>query len=366
MKIGIDARLFGPKQGGLGRYIEQLIKHLEKIDLTNQYVLFFRKDNWNEFIPTNPNFEKKLADTPWYGWREQTHFLAIINAEKLDLMHFPHWNMPIFYHRPFIVTIHDLIMYHFPRAEASTHGQFIYWLKDSIHRFIIRSACHRARQILTTSEFTKADIVKNLNIDPKKITVTYQAPFEKITPGKLPLTIKKPYILYVGNCYPHKNLPRLIEAWQQVERINPQIHLVLVGRENYFYRKLLQSSEYKKCSRVIYLGYQDDTALEAIYENASLYVFPSLYEGFGLPPLEAILRHIPVIASDTSCLPEILGDSAEYFDPADSIAMATKIIQLLNDTEKQKLLINNGQKLLQKYSSDNLARQTLQIYQKSG
>jgi len=112
MKIGIDARMYGPKQGGLGRYVEQLVLELEKIDNQNEFVIFLRADNWNEYTPSKPNFKKVLANISWYGWQEQFKLTPIIKKEKVDLMHFPHWNIPLFYNDPFIVTIHDLILLH--------------------------------------------------------------------------------------------------------------------------------------------------------------------------------------------------------------------------------------------------------------
>ena len=177
MRIGIDARMYGPKQGGLGRYIQQLIAHLEQLETTDEFIIFLRKENWDEYTPKNNNFKKVLADIPWYGWQEQIKLSKIIKQEKVDLMHFPHWNVPLFYNDPFIVTIHDLLLLHYPTRKASTLGPFAYWFKNFVYKIVLRHAATKSKHILTISEFTRKDIVKNLGIAMGKITVAYLAPF---------------------------------------------------------------------------------------------------------------------------------------------------------------------------------------------
>jgi len=369
MRIGIDARMYGSKQGGIGRYIEQLIKHLQHIDHDNQYFLFLRANNLQDCPITNPRFKKILADIPWYSLKEQIYLSRIVKKEKIDLMHFPHWNVPLFYRGKFIVTVHDLIMYHFPRTEASTHGPAIYWLKDKIHRFVIRSATKKAQAIIATSKFTKTDIVTELKINPEKIFVTYQAPFASTNPQNshpLDNIIKKPYALYVGAGYPHKNLSNLIRAWKKIENRNPEINLLLAGRKNFFYEQLINSAEFKNCSRIQYVSNPDDISLESLYKNAYLFVFPSFYEGFGLPPLEAMQHNIPVVSSNQSCLPEILENSAWYFDPNDTEDIARKILMVFGNQDLRDTLQKNANDLLKKYSWEKLAQETLFLYQKSG
>lgn len=367
MKIGIDARMYGPAQGGIGRYIEQLVKQLQKIDQSNQYVLFLRQDNYTECGVVNPNFKKVLADIPWYSLKEQIVLNKIIKQEKIDLMHFPHWNVPLLYPGKFIVTVHDLIMYQFPRTEASTHGPLVYFVKDRLHRLVLLSAVKRTRAIIATSEFTKNDIVEKLKINPEKITVTYQAPFSKITSNEpLPSEIKKPYALYVGTSYPHKNLLMLLQAWKKIEKINKELNLVLTGRKNFFYDQLINSAEFKNCERVKYLPNPTDELLETLYQNAALFVFPSLYEGFGLPPLEAMLRNVPTVSSNAPCLPEILGNAAWYFDPHDAEDMARKILMAFDNQDLRDTLQKSGAELVKNYSWEKLTYETLLLYQKSG
>ncbi len=376
MKIGIDARMLGPGFG-LARYTEQLVKHLEEIDHTNQYVLFMRAENWDNFEPHNPNFTKVLADIPWYSLAEQIKFPAIIKKQKVDLMHFPHWNVPLLYPGRFVVTIHDLIMYHFPRATATTLGPLAYWAKDRLHRLVVKNAVKCASKIIVTSEFTKEDVRKTLGVPEEKMIVTYQAPFPKnnnaqnLSPQEIATffaehNINCEYVLYVGSAYPHKNLEALLQGWKIFEdRYDENYQLVLVGKDSYFYRELRQTATKYQCKNVIFTGFVPDNELEILYNHASLYIFPSLYEGFGLPPLEAMAHGVPIASSDSSCLPEILQDAAYYFRPTDTRAISDAIEHLLVDKTLRARLIERGQKLCTGYSWEKLARQTLDIYRRN-
>lgn len=390
MKIGIDCRMYGSKQAGLGRYVQELVLGLEKIDSNNEYVIFLRQENWEEYQPIDHNFKKVLADISWYSLSEQLNLKKIIEREKVDLMHFPHWNVPLFYNKPFVVTIHDLIMYHYPRQEASTHGPIVYWLKDLAHRIVLRHAVKKAKQIIVTSEFTKQDVHKTLGVPLEKMTVVYQAPFQneklKVKREKSNLNkksdlnkwgINKKYVLYVGNAYPHKNLEGLLKAWKIFEeKYGSDYQLVLVGKKNFFYDKLITSSQHhfittsphydnvtmEQCNNIIFTGYVPDEDLAQFYTKASLYVFPSFYEGFGLPPLEAMTYGVPVVSSNATCLPEILGEGALYFDPENLEQMAEVIYKGLNDKSIRFELREKAKEELKRYSDEKMIRETLWVY----
>lgn len=368
MRIGIDARMYGPKQGGLGRYIQQLIKHLENLPEKNEYVIFLRQENWGEYTPANPCFTKVLADIPWYGWREQIKFSPIIKKQKIDLMHFPHWNIPVFYRHPFVVTIHDLLLMHHSTARTSTLGPILYWFKNKAYRFVIKQAAKRARHIITTSEFTKNDIHETIGISKEKITVTYQAPTSlPTTITSLPAGIQKPYVLYVGVAYPHKNLEGLLNIWTHFKKTYQTNHqLVLVGKENYFYKRLITSPAWQKTPNVHYTGFIPDENLATLYQNASLYVMPSLYEGYALPSLEAMTFDLPIVSSNTTCLPEILGSAALYADPQDISGFADALYQGLTDQQTRNLIVAAAPKVLNRYSSQKLAEQTNATYHHNG
>lgn len=368
MKIGIDARMMG-NGFGIGRYIKQLVLNLEQLDRNNEYVVFLTKKNWNEYEPTHENFRKVEANVHWYTVKEQIVMPWIIAKEKVDLMHFPHFNVPVFYRKPFVVTIHDLIMFHYPRKEATTRGAVVFWIKDLAHRFVIRRAVKKAQRIIVTSEFTKLDLYKTLHVPQDKMEVVYQAPFvedEWVDTDKNILDkygIHKEYILYVGSAYPHKNLETLLKAWHIVEeRHDRKYQLVLVGLTDYFYKRLLDSEHFKQCSTVVHTGFVSDYELASLYSWSNLYVFPSLYEGFGLPPLEAMRFNVPVVSSSETCLPEVLGDAAMYFDPHDPEHMCEVISSVLEDTDTQHVLMQNGRLRIKELSSKEFARKTLEVY----
>ena len=395
MRIGIDARMYGPKQGGLGRYVQQLIEHLNPSSFAagelrrasmetwkhentdTEFVVFLRKENWSDFNPTSPKFKKVLADVPWYGWKEQLLMPGIIKREKVDLMHFPHWNVPFFYNKPFVVTIHDLILLHYPTRRASTLGPITYWLKNIAYKAVLRHATTRARAILTPSEFVKTDIINTLKVSAEKITVTYLGITDNMdtkylihnTKYIIPNTkyhITKPYLLYVGVAYPHKNLEGLLNAWNKFcVQHGHDYQLVLAGKKNYFYQRLINLPIFQSSNHsIIYTNFVPDADLPALYQNAALYVFPSFYEGFGLPPLEAMQYSLPVISSNRSCLPEILQDAALYFDPADQQQISDAIWRGLTDNSLRTKLVQAGQKVIHTYSWKNTAKLTWEVYKK--
>jgi len=385
MRIGIDCRMFGPQNSGLGRYVEQLVLGLGEIDEENEYVLFVRANT--ALTPLKGGVRTVTADMPWYSWQEQVKFKKIIDKEKVDLMHFPHWNVPFFYNKPFVVTVHDLIMYHYPRQEASTHGLIVYWFKDLMHRLVLRHAVKRAKKIIVTSEFTKQDVHQTLGVPLEKMIVTYQAPFNLITNNQdtnkfqisnFKFQIDKPFVLYVGNAYPHKNLEGLLKAWKIFcEKHSTDYQLVLVGKKNFFYEKLIKKTINQKNNKaieqfnnlaiqqynnIVFTDYVNDEYLSMLYENASLYVFPSLYEGFGLPPLEAQTFGVPVVSSSATCLPEILGESVLYFDPENYEQMAEVIYRGLTDENLRFELKKNASENLLRFSWEELVKKTLEIY----
>ena len=371
MKIGLDARMYGPSQGGLGRYVEQLILHLERIDQTNDYVILLRAENFDAYQPKNPRFKKVLADIHWYGLAEQTYLPGIIKKEKVDLMHWPHWNVPFFYHGPFVVTIHDLILLHYPARRASTLGPLAYYFKHLAWRLVLNRAITKAKKIITPSEFTKNDLIKTLGVPADKITVTHLAPFQKSeiknqnSDFLIKKQITKPYLLYVGVAYPHKNLVTLLAAWKIFQVKYPTYQLVLAGKENYFYHRLKNLAQTENISGVIFTDFVPEQELPGLYTKSVLYVFPSLYEGFGLPPLEAMQYGVPVASSSAACLPEILDDAAIYFDPVSPANMAEAFERAIFDQNLRQKLAENALKTLSLYQWKKTAENTLSVYENS-
>ena len=369
MRIGIDARFFGSIGKGLGRYTQKLIENLEKIDTQNQYFIFLRRANWDEYIPRSKHFTRVLADIPWYTLREQIQMPKIFHKCGLDLVHFPHFNVPVSYKGRFVVTIHDLILFRYPTRKASTLSAPVYFIKKKAYQRVIRSAIQNSSQIIAVSKHTKKDILKHFRIEPEKIHVTYEGvDFASAPRQESHQTILQkygiitPYVLYVGNAYPHKNLERLIISFREAAKRHPDLNLVLAGKEDYFYKNLKKFAKEKKIPGLIFSGYISEEHLPTIYSEAKLYVFPSLYEGFGLPPLEAMVMNTPVASSNTSCLPEILGNAAHYFDPRGISETAEAIERVLTDNTLRKHLIAAGKEQIKKYSWEKMARKTLDIY----
>lgn len=372
MNIGIDARFFGLLGKGLGRYTQKLIEHLEMIDHENQYVVFLRKENFEQYQPYNKNFTKVLADYRWYSFSEQLLFPKLLKKYNFDLMHFPHFNVPLMYRRPFVLTIHDLILIHFPTLKGTLLNPFWYWVKYVAYKLNISSAISRAERIIAVSEFTKNDIIEEYPTACNKIDVTYEASdnlcrISNISPHLVleKYGIIKPYLLYVGNAYPHKNLEKLIDAFELVSLTFPEMQLAFVGKEDFFYLRLKKYAAMKNIAGVHFLGFVPDQDLDVLYRFTKAYVFPSLYEGFGLPPLEAMAKGAVVVSSEDACMQEILGNAAWFVDAKVAESFAAGIVNVLNDKALQQNLIAKGYEQIKKYSWEKMARETMAIYKKT-
>jgi len=371
MRIGIDARFYGTLGKGLGRYTEKLIQELEKIEGEDEFFIFLRRENYEEYVPQSPRFTKVLADFPWYGWREQLLFPRLLRRFKVDLMHFPHFNVPLFYKRPFVVTIHDLILLHYPTVKASELPPFLYWVKYLLYRIVIGSAIKRARIIFTVSEFTRRDLITAYPKAVGKICVAYEAadavcPLvskeeEQAALQMLGLNFRgegKPYVLYVGNAYPHKNLELLL----QVASCLPEKLFVCVGREDYFYRGLKERVKNEHLNNVRFVGFVSDRLLPTLYREAESYFFPSLYEGFGLPALEALTFGTPVVSARAGPLPEVVGEAGIFFNPKNLKETRDKLEMIGRNEGLRQRMIALGYKRVKQFSWASMAVATLRQY----
>lgn len=382
MKIGIDARFYGPVGKGLGRYTQEVVDNIIKINDDFNYVVFLSPENFDEFTAPGDWVKKVKIACAWYSWSEQIIFPFYLWREKLDLLHFPHFNVPILTPGKFVVTIHDLILTHFPTIRATTRSRLIYRLKDLAYRLVIFSALHRAQRVITVSQFTRDDIISRFRIKAEKIIVTYEG-VANLSKGRDSLFVAKldnqetlaqyhiphNFLLYVGNAYPHKNLEILLKVFSRLHTEQPELRLVLVGKIDYFYERiqavacslnLWQRGNLN--SPVIFPGYVADAQLEIFYTEARAYIFPSLYEGFGLPPLEAMAKGCPVVSSDRASLPEILGEAALYFKPDDENDMLKKIKTILADDEQRADFKQRGLVQAKKYNWWQCAHETLAVY----
>lgn len=374
MRIGIDGRMWD--ESGIGRYIRNLVINLAKIDHKNKYYIFLLTKNLGQKLPSN--FQEIGVDFTWYGLFEQLKFPWLLAKYRLDLVHFPHFNIPLFYFGKFVVTIHDLIHQHYSMQQSTTLNPVIYKIKKIGYGLIFDTAVKSAKYILTPSQFTRNQLVDEYRVDGRRINVTHEAVDDMIAGSVSSVSeksfqeisnkfeIKKPYLFYIGNAHPHKNLVRLVLVFRQIKIIHPEIQLVLSGKRNYFWDKLKKLICDEGVQDIIFTGSISDHELVALYKNSLAYVFPSLEEGFGLPLLEAMACQAPVIASRIGSLVEIGGEAAFYFDPKDEIDMKDKILQVIENSRLRKILITRGDKRVKQYSWEKLAQHTLEVYKQCG
>lgn len=356
-RIGIDGRLW--YESGVGRYIRNLVLGLEKIKTDHEFTIFLNSKAYNEVEFKNKNFRKVKADIPWHTLREQINFKRILDQENVDLMHFPYLSYPILYNKPFVVTIHDLIIDHFPTGNSSSLPLPFYKLKRLAYRKITKNSVVKAQKIIVPSNATKEDLIKLYKAENEKIEVIHEG-FDKLISkkGNSSDLVSKNFILYVGNAFPHKNLTFLIKAYKKI-REKHDIDLVLIGKKDFFYEKLAIDPQ----TSIKFLHDIDDSQLFEYYTNAKCLIMPSLMEGFGLPLLEAMSLSCPVVSSNTSALAEIGGDACLYFNPENENEIKEKIESVINDSKLRDDLVKKGLLQAQKFSWENCVRQTLKLYE---
>lgn len=372
MKIGIDARFFGTPGKGLGRYTEKLVSALEELDTENLYEIFLYGESFDAYQPSNPRFTKIQVPYRWYGFGEQLLYPFFLLRRNLDLVHFPHFNVPFLYRRPFVVTIHDLILLHFPTQKASTHQAFWYRFKYFFYLRVIRSAIKRACNVLAVSWFTREDVVSFYPEAETKIHVTLEGVDQHCLWASPEETVKtlrryweelgrreeRPYVLYVGNSYPHKNL----DIFLTLARTEPDVDIVLVGKNDYFYERFRREIVQAGLTNIYLAGSVPDTHLSFLYRKAKAYVFPSLYEGFGLPPLEAMQYKLPVLVSNRGSLPEVVGEGALIADPDNQEEFISSYQKLLSDDSLRTKLIEEGIRRAMLFSWRKMAEATKDVY----
>lgn len=359
MHIAIDARIISSTTG---RYVERLLHHLEKIDTTNQYTILVKQKDSDYWKPSNPNFSIKIADFKNYTFEEQIGFLKLLNSLNADLVHFCTPEQPVLYRGVKVTTIHDLTLL---KTYNPDKNWFIYHFKQLVGQGVFRHVVRSSKYVITPTDYVKDDIVKTLGGSASKITRTYEsAEFvsDKSTPYPLP---SKRFILFVGQQSDYKNPLRLAEAHQKIIKKYPDLHLVFVGKIDSAGRRTQDVIKKRGYKNIVATGFVSDSELNWLYQNCKAYIFPSLSEGFGLPGLEAMIQGAPVVSSSATCLPEVYGDAAHYFDPLDVSDIAHKIDEVLSDSQLRKQLILNGQKQVKKYSWKKTAEQTLEVYQRA-
>jgi glycosyltransferase involved in cell wall biosynthesis len=364
--IVIDARLYGPKHTGLGRYTKNLLVALKNHpDFSkNKYTLLVYPELYQEIShDLKDSYQYVITPLRHYSVSEQIFLPILLSRLKPTLVHFTHLDKPILYTGKSVVTIHDLIRHFSKGSETTTHLPILYWPKYwgylLMTWFIIKF-----NHIIVPSNFWHEYIINKYNINPQKIVTTYEAvdPSIRIINSKLIRNFKlkiKNYIIYTGNLYPHKNITVVFQALQKL----PNLKLKIICARSYFQNSATKlANRLKIASQIEFLGYVDDNNLYKIYSHALALVHPALLEGFSLTGLEAMALSCPVIAANSSCLPEIYQDSVLYFDPFNSDDLVQQITTLQKNPHLRQSLIKLGHTQVKKYSWDKTASQTLTFY----
>jgi glycosyltransferase involved in cell wall biosynthesis len=353
-KICVDARLWGIKNTGIGRYIENLIDNLPE-----EVTLIVSPNVVNE--PKLSKYKKYVAKLHPYSNMAQFEMVFLLWQIRPNLLHVPHFTIPVLWHGKMVVTIHDLIKHLSRGQDTTTRDPWVYWIKYIQYIVIVQIALWRASHIIVPAKYWKDILVINHHVPENKISVTYEGVDSSFSSIKIENSkLKIPYLLYVGNVYPHKNISVLLKAVTDL----PKLKLIIVcGRSVFADRTNKMVSEYGLQDRVEFRHLVTDDELAALYKNSICFVTPSLIEGFGLPGLEAMAAGTPVIAARASCLPEIYEEAAVYFEPTSPSQLVERIYQLISDKESRKELIEKGFKQVKKYSWVQMGRQTWQIYQ---
>ena len=371
MRIGIDCRIFSSNFTGIGRYTHELVKELIKINdqhkRKHEFVLFFNQPEYSKYESPNLSVKKVLVNAKHYSLREQLVFPKILKKENCDIVHFPHFNIPILYRRPYTVTIHDLTLSIYPGRKMTK------WYHRLAYHLTIKNATKKAKKIIAVSQNTKQDIVDLLHIPEEKIEVIYNGISDKFTLIQDPSITKKTlqkykitkqFLLYTGVWRSHKNLPRLIEAFAILRNSKHlDLQLVITGKPDPHYPEVKESViAHNLQEDVIFTDLVKEKELIHLYNAAHTYVFPSLYEGFGFPPLESMKCGTPVVASNRSSIPEVCGEeNAVYCDPESPEDIANKVESLYKDTDLQAELIEKGFHHASKFTWEKMGRQTYDV-----
>lgn len=380
MRIGIDARFMThPQRGGFKTYTENLVAALAEINLEDDYFLYLDREPQGA-LPTSAKFCYRVVagETPMIGmiWREQVRLARQAAQDKLDLFHAPCLTGPLAMHCPMVVTIHDII-WRFPNQYSRQKRiPARRWLMEMYFRYMPEWTARHASIVLTVSQAAKESIVQHLHLPVERVLVTYegtnplfrqisdteciQAVFEKYD-------ISQSYILAIGSADPRKNITTLIQAYSllpdwvrdRFELVVVWNHVSLVSEVNTLVEKLGLKT------RVKFIQQVSNEDLVYLYNGASLFVFPSLYEGFGLPLLEAMSCGVPVIAANNSSIPEIVGEAALLVDEKSPDDIRQKVTRVLLETGLRRELSDKGAERSKLFSWDKCANETVSAYHKA-
>lgn len=357
MLIGIDASRANKKfKTGVEWYSYYLIQELKKIDQQNRYFLYSDRVLTGDLACCPANFFEKVL--PWplpRFWTLGRLSWEMLFGKKPDALFVPAHTLPLVNPQNAVVTVHDIGFERFPEAYS--------WADKLYHRISIRIIKRAARKIITVSEFSKKELQEVYNIPASKIAVVYNG-FEPIRDKNLELSdelkqkINGPYLFFIGRLEEKKNVARIVEAFAQLPRTD--LKLVLAGKPGFGFERIEKIiAENNLQEQVIILGWTDQAQIPALFANAKIFVFPSLYEGFGIPVLEAMDVQCPVLTSSTSSLPEVAGNSAHLVNPENVQEIVTGLQKILQDENYRAELVARGLEQVKKFSWEKCAQETL-------
>jgi glycosyltransferase involved in cell wall biosynthesis len=371
--VAIDARRI--RDFGIGTYIRSLVHALSNIDRENRYTLISGERDIRTLAGLPENFHSAVYSRNDNSALDHLTFPLLLDGIGPDLVHIPLNRVPLLLMRPYVVTVHDMANLLFEEHRSRARMQ--------LRRFRFRRGLMRARRVIAVSEATKRDVENMMGVRPERIRRVYNAPDpgfyengEQNSEAKRRILeryqIQYPYLLYAGNVRRHKNIPRLVEAFavlrgQLVEHpVYKNLHLVLIGDTISQYPAVRQSVIKSRVEPLVrFLGFVPFETLRCFYESAAAFVFPSRYEGFGLPPLEAMACGAPVVTSNVSSLPEVVGDAAVLVNPENVFDIARGIREALLDQTLRDELIRRGRIQAARFSWDRTAREVLEIYREA-
>lgn len=369
--IGINAVLLSPFAGGVATYIRHLIKEYDSFLSKNKIRIYYSNDQFQLY---KDQFKFQSIQTPLSSSNpfqrvliENFYWNRKLKGDNIKLFHSPFSYLPFHLSQKSVVTVHDLRVYRFPETYAKARRVFL--------EYAIKHSIQNATEVISVSKFTKDEIIDIFKIPSNKVSVIYEgidsASFKRQSKNSDLRTLKKfeiykPYVLTVGHLEPRKNFLRLIKAFEIfLKETHFNYQLVISGKKNFKCKSILNYIECNKIKKnIVITDFVSASDLLALYRNAQFFVFPSIYEGFGFPPLESLASGVPVIASNKSSIPEILGDAAVYFDPYSIEDMADKMLCLKNDKKLKKDILKQAEKLLEKFSWTDCAKKTIDVYKK--
>jgi len=364
MKIGIDAREFVPgKITGIGRFLWHFLQHATASNYPHEYVLFC---NQKTHIPFDlPKLKKVIITEKITPIWDQILLPLNIAREKIDVFFTPYFKAPFFLPSNMVLIINDLIPLFFPEEHRLINRLYF--------RFMCGMAARRATKIITISANSRDDIIKFFSLPSNKIEVIhlgvekrFRSPDIRIEETRRKYTLPQKFILYVGNLSPHKNVQGLIKSYASLPlNLREEYKLVLssFSSDKYFAYIEKVIKEMKLTKDVLFTGFIDEKDLPAVYHMSSLFAFPSLYEGFGLPPLEAMACGCPVVSSDTSSMPEVLGDAALFFNPYHIEEMSLAIRQMLEDENLRNRFRQKGLERAKLFTFEEMTNRILDVFE---